>query len=127
MKLECQRLPLEEMQLIFGLLVIIGEYTKDGNHVIFGRKLSAEYNHGYKFLASLEDSEEDLIGFTINNKVFMLEDDEFLHEPCLAHLPCPLENKGLASCRVFPFKKLFQCKSLHILNIISQKAKHTEK
>lgn len=67
-----------EMQLILGLLVIIGEYTKDGNHVIFGRKLSAEYNHGYKFLASLEDSEEDLIDFTINNKVFMLEDDEFL-------------------------------------------------
>ena len=67
-----------EMQLILGLLVIIGEYTKDGNHVIFGRKLSVEYNHGYKFLAILEDSEEDMIDFAINNKVFMLEDDEFI-------------------------------------------------
>lgn len=71
-------IPLVDMQLILGMIAIMGEYTKEDDNLIFGRKLSVGYDHRYQVIASLEDSEADLIDFAIDNKVLILEDEAFL-------------------------------------------------
>lgn len=67
-----------ELQLILGLIVKFGKEAADGNNVLFGRKLSIDFEDRYRVLAHLEDSTVDLIDCAVNSKVLVREDDDFL-------------------------------------------------
>ena len=66
----------QELRLIL-FLIALHEQTYDGNNGIFGRKLEALYKDSlYRVIVSLEETEEDLIDFAINNKIISSEEND---------------------------------------------------
>lgn len=66
----------QELRLIL-FLIALHEQTYDGNNGIFGRKLEALYKDSlYQVVVSLEETEEDLIDFAINNKIISSDENE---------------------------------------------------
>lgn len=70
-------MPNGDLQLILGLIATLGECTKGKNpiNILLGRQLSVRFDQSYNFLVKLEDSEENLIDYAVNNKVLVKEDN----------------------------------------------------